>query len=153
MTVTRTGLARLHLLFKNGEFVSIVQGPVIRWRRCPNAWGDRFGMPRLNDDFEVFSTLGGRVAFACFEYLNVASLHFLATQLYSAKRNQNTISAGSRTPRARRTVPIHANEIIFQQGACLKGLKKKQRCKNHSHVLAPLSRVPRVSRQSTPLIA
>jgi len=56
-------------------------------------------MPRLNDDFEVFSTLGGRVAFACFEYLNVASLHFLAPQLYSAKRNQNTISAGSRTPR------------------------------------------------------
>src|SRR6266478_1594730 len=103
-------------------------------------------MIRLNDHFEVISTFGRRISFACFECFDVTSLHLMTAYRYGAERNQNTISAGSRTSRARRTIPIHANEIIFQQGTRLNALKKEQRCKYRTHGLAPLSMTHRGSR-------
>jgi len=85
-------------------------------------------MPGLDYNFEIFSSFGWRVAFAWFEYFNVPSLHLLPTYFYGAERNQDSIAAGRRS-RARRRIPGHSNEFVFQQGACLKGLQIKQRYK------------------------
>jgi len=63
----------------------------------------------------------GGAYFRLSEYIDVASLHLLTADLYGAERHHNAISARTAPAAHWRAVPEHADEIIFQQGACRKG--------------------------------
>jgi hypothetical protein len=73
--------------------------------------------------------------FANFEYFDVATLHLLTINLYDAEGHYNSLPAGSRGGRARRTIFEHSNEFIFEQRTGLDGLKKKHQHEHHIHVL------------------
>jgi hypothetical protein len=90
---------------------------------------------RFNRHFEIISTLRGRIAFASFEYFDVASLHLLTIQFYRAEGNHYTLSTRRRSRRARRIILEHSHEIIFKQRTRLNGLKKKQGHKHRIHIL------------------
>src|ERR1700676_2963695 len=104
--------AGLHFLRKHGEIFSIVKNFVARWWRRSGSWSHYFGVRRFYRHFEVISTFGGRIAFAGFESLDVATLHLLAIQFQRAKRYHDTVSAGSRSRRAWRVVLEHSHEFI-----------------------------------------
>jgi hypothetical protein len=91
-------------------------------------------MRRFDNDFEEFPSFGRKISFSWLEYFDVSSLHPLTIDLNGAKGQHNACPAISRCRRARRAIFENSNEIIFEQGTRLIGLKKKQSHQNENHL-------------------